>query len=88
MKSVHSGKVVYFNWMGGYGNTLILDHGEGYYSIYSHLQEALKAVGDMVMPEEIIGRAGQSGDVLKPTLHFEIRSHGKAQDPHAWLIRK
>ncbi|HPD21246.1 MAG: murein hydrolase activator EnvC family protein [Desulfomonilia bacterium] len=88
VKSVHSGKVVYFNWMGGYGNTLILDHGEGYYSIYSHLQEALKAVGDMVMPEEIIGRAGQSGDVLKPTLHFEIRSHGKAQDPHAWLIRK
>lgn len=88
VKSVHAGKVVYFNWMGGHGNTLILDHGEGYYSIYSHLQEALKTVGDMVVPKEAIGRAGQSGDVLKPTLHFEIRSHGKAQDPHAWLIRK
>ncbi len=88
VKSVHAGKVVYFNWMGGYGNTLILDHGEGYYSVYSHLQEALKVVGDMVVLQETIGRAGQSGDVLKPTLHFEIRSHGKAQDPHAWLMRK
>jgi septal ring factor EnvC (AmiA/AmiB activator) len=88
VKSIHAGKVVYFNWMGGYGNTLILDHGEGYYSVYSHLQEGLKAVGDMVVHQETIGRAGQSGDVLKPTLHFEIRSHGKAQDPHAWLIRK
>lgn len=88
VKSVHPGKVVYFNWMGGYGNTLILDHGEGYYSIYGHLQEALKAVGEMVVSQETIGRVGQSGDVLKPTLHFEIRSHGKAQDPHAWLLRQ
>ena len=88
VKSVHQGKVVYFNWMGGYGNTLILDHGEGYYSVYGHLQEALKAVGDTVSPQETIGRVGLSGDVLRPTLHFEIRSHGKAQDPYAWLSRQ
>jgi len=88
VRSIHPGKVVYFNWMAGYGNTLILDHGEGYYSVYGHLQEALKSVGETVVLQEIIGRVGLSGDVLRPTLHLEIRSHGKAQDPHVWLSRQ
>ncbi|MFY9399260.1 MAG: peptidoglycan DD-metalloendopeptidase family protein [Desulfomonilia bacterium] len=88
VRSVYPGTVVYVDWMGGYGNTVILDHGQGYYSVYAHLREALRSVGDKVGSRETIGRVGQSGDALKPTLHFEIRSGGKAQDPHAWLLRK
>ena len=87
VRSVHPGTVVYADWMGGYGNTLILDHGQGYYSVYAHLKEALRAVGEKVDFRETIGRVGQSGDVLTPTLHFEVRSGGKAQDPHVWLLR-
>ncbi len=88
VSSVFSGRVVYADWMGRYGNTVILDHGDGFYSIYGHLQNTLKKAGQSVSSQEVIGRIGQSGSIVKPTLHFEIRYHQKAQDPMLWLIRE
>lgn len=85
VRCVYQGTVVYANWMGKYGNTIILDHGDGFYSIYGHLQELTKSLGQSVSSQDVIARVGQSGNVLKPTLHFEIRFHQKAQDPTHWL---
>lgn len=85
VKSIFEGTVVYVNWMNRYGNTIIVDHGGGYYSIYGHLQKFVKSIGETVFANETIARVGQSGDVLRPTLHFELRFHDKPQDPDAWL---
>jgi murein hydrolase activator len=87
VKSVYPGTVVYANWMGKYGNTIILDHGDGFYTIYGYLQETLKSTGDKASAQEVIGRVGQSGSALKPALHFEVRFHQKALDPGQWLSR-
>ena len=88
VRSIYPGTVVYANWMGKYGNTVILDHGDGFYTIYGYLQDALKASGDKVAAREVIGRVGQSGSALKPALHFEVRFHQKALDPSRWLGRE
>ena len=88
VRSIYEGTVVFVNWMNGYGNTIIVDHGGGYYSVYGHLQKVDKAMGDTVSAKETIARVGQSGDVLRPTLHFELRFHDKPQDPHTWLVRE
>ena len=88
VKSIYEGSVVFVNWMNGYGNTIILDHGGGYYSVYGHLQKVVKSMGDKVSANETIARVGQSGDVLRPTLHFELRFHDKPQDPDTWLARE
>ncbi len=88
VRSVYAGKVVFYNWITMYGNTLIIDHGGGLYSVYGHIQKALKSTGDSVNAQEEVALVGQSGDVLKPTLHFEIRYRDKPQDPYKWLSRK
>lgn len=88
VRSIYEGTVVFVNWMNGYGNTIIVDHGGGYYSVYGHLQKIDKTMGDKVSAKETIARVGQSGDVLRPTLHFELRFHDKPQDPHTWLARE
>lgn len=87
VKTIHAGTVAYYNWMPKFGNTMIIDHGGGLFSVYGHLQKALKSTGDAVAAREDIALVGQSGDVLKPTLHFEIRFKEKAQDPVKWLSR-
>ena len=88
VRCIYPGTVVYANWMGKYGNTLILDHGDGFYTIYGYLRDGLKAPGDKVAAREVIGRVGQSGSALKPALHFEVRFHQKALDPSRWLGRE
>jgi len=88
VKSIYAGKVVFYSWITKYGNTLIIDHGGGLYSVYGHVQKALKSTGEPVSAREEVALVGQSGDVLKPTLHFEIRYRDKPQDPRKWLARK
>jgi septal ring factor EnvC (AmiA/AmiB activator) len=88
VKSVYAGRIVFYNWISTYGNTMIIDHGGGLYSVYGHIQKALKSTGDSVNAQEDVALVGQSGDVLKPTLHFEIRYRDKPQDPYKWLSRK
>ncbi len=88
VRCIFAGTVVYINWIEKYGNTVIIDHGDGYYSVYGHLQNTAKSVGQKMAPLEVIARVGQSGSVLKPTLHFEVRFHQKALDPMLWLIQE
>jgi septal ring factor EnvC (AmiA/AmiB activator) len=83
--SVAPGKVVYAGRFMGYGNLILLDHLDGYYSLYGHLSEMLVTVGDEVTKGRIIGRIGESGSLSGPLLHFELRKDGKPVDPLVYL---
>lgn len=87
-KSVHSGKVVFANWFKGYGQLVIINHGEGYHTLYANLSEIFLRTGDIIGKEDRIGRVGTSGLVDRPSLYFEIRYKGKPLDPSQWLIRR
>jgi len=83
--AVAPGKVVYAGRFMGYGNLILLDHLDGYYSLYGHLSEMLVNVGDEVTKGRIIGRIGESGSLSGPLLHFELRKDGKPVDPLVYL---
>jgi len=83
--SVCGGTVLYAEWFKGYGNMLIIDHGENYYTLYAHNEELFKSKGDFVEKGEVIATVGDSGSMIGPALHFEVRHHGKPQDPAVWL---
>ena len=85
VQAIHSGKVVFSNWLNGYGLLLIIDHGQGFMSLYAHNQSLLKAAGTLVSQGEAISAVGHSGGPKKDGLYFEIRQNGKAISPLAWL---
>lgn len=87
IRSVHHGRVVFADWLRGYGLVLILDHGQGYLSLYAHNQSLLREVGSWVNHNDIIATAGNSGGIEQSALYFEIRHKGNAQDPANWLKR-
>ncbi|MCT8988326.1 murein hydrolase activator EnvC family protein [Shewanella phaeophyticola] len=79
--AVASGKVIYADWLRGFGMVLVIDHGKGYMSLYGHAQTLLKQPGDMVKSGDSIALVGSSGGQSEPGLYFEIRNKGKAVDP-------
>lgn len=83
--AVCAGKVLYASWFKGYGNMIIIDHGNSYYTLYAHVEETFKAKGDAVETGEVIATVGDTGSMIGPNLHFEIRHHGKPVDPLKWL---
>jgi septal ring factor EnvC (AmiA/AmiB activator) len=83
--AVAPGKVVYADRFMGYGNLVLIDHLDGYYSLYGHLAEMLVDVGQEVAEGRILGRIGESGSLSGPMLHFELRKNGKPVDPLAYL---
>lgn len=83
--ALYNGKVVYSGWVNGFGNTIILDHGDHYYSLYAHNTEILKKSGENVDQGEIISRAGDTGSLRGPGLYFEIRHFSESLDPLPWL---
>jgi len=85
VKSVSSGTVAYAGLMGTYGNTVILEHGGGDYSVYGSLGEIEVRKGARVTKGQIVGTVGTSDPQLGPHLHFEIRRGGPAVDPTEWL---
>ncbi|MEH6471375.1 MAG: peptidoglycan DD-metalloendopeptidase family protein [Halopseudomonas sp.] len=87
VKAVHNGRVVFSDWMRGYGMLLILDHGDGYMSLYGHNQSLLKQVGDWVAASEQVATAGDSGGQSQTGLYFAIRYKGEPINPKAWLKR-
>jgi len=87
-KAVASGKVVYADWLKGYGNIIILDHGNGYYTLYAHAISLYKKKGDWVKAGEVLGKVGDMGSINGPTLYFELRHHTKPIDPFTWLRAK
>lgn len=84
--SVSDGVVLYADWFKGYGRLIVLDHGEGYYTVYAHAGEILVRVGDRVATGQTIGLVGTAGSVTGSQLYFEVRYQGGAQDPVAWLV--
>lgn len=83
--AVHQGKVLYSDWVKSMGLVLILDHGEGYMSLYAHAQALLKEVGDSVSQGETIALVGQSGGQSRPGLYFELRHKGEPVNPSKWF---
>lgn len=85
VNSIAAGKVLYSDWLRGFGLVSIIDHGEGYMSVYGHNQALLKQAGDEVRQGERIALVGRSGGQEYPNLYFEIRHKGKALNPTAWF---
>lgn len=85
VRPVAPGRVVYANWLNGFGNLLIVDHGENYLSIYAYNQSLLRHVGDRVGPQDTIARVGATGGQVEPGLYFEIRHNGTPVNPLIWL---
>ncbi len=85
IRSVSDGHVIYANWFKGFGNMMIVDHGDHYYTVYAHLEEVFKVKGDRVDEGEVIATVGDSGSMKGPALHFEVRHHGKPIDPLHWI---
>ncbi len=85
IRSVFSGKILYAEWLKGYGNLIIINHGNSYYTLYAHVEEFFKKKGELVAASEVIATAGDTGSIKGPCLHFEIRHHGKSLNPLKWL---
>ncbi len=79
------GEVIYTGSIKGYGQIIIIDHGGRTTTLYAHLSKILIDIGDKVKKGQIIGQVGDSGGVLSPRLHFEVRVEGKPTDPMNWL---
>jgi septal ring factor EnvC (AmiA/AmiB activator) len=84
VRAVFGGRVAFAGWFGGLGQLLILDHGDGYMSLYGHSEQLLVDVGDWVSRGQAIATAGDSGGLSEPGLYFEIRQNGRPQDPLLW----
>ncbi|HSB60758.1 MAG TPA: peptidoglycan DD-metalloendopeptidase family protein, partial [Vicinamibacteria bacterium] len=83
--AVHAGQVVYTGWFKGYGNLVILDHDNDYYTLYAHLADIVVKEGDDVRRGQRIGTVGDTGSLAGPRLYFEVRYQGKPVDPEQWL---
>lgn len=88
VRAIAGGQVVYADWMRGFGNLLIVDHGESYLSIYANNESLLKEPGDAVAPGEPIATTGSSGGNEETGLYFEMRHLGRAFDPLSWVKPK
>ena len=85
VRAVAQGRVVFANWMRGFGNLIIVDHGNDYLSIYGNNQALLKRVGDAVKGGDAIATAGNTGGNEESGLYFELRHLGRAFDPASWV---
>ncbi len=87
VSAIAHGRVAYADWLRGYGLLLIIDHGDGYMSLYAHNEALMRDVGDWVAPGERIALTGKSGGVGSASLYFELRQDGRPVDPAGWLVR-
>jgi septal ring factor EnvC (AmiA/AmiB activator) len=85
IQAVYRGKILYADWFKGFGNMIIIDHGNSYYTVYAHIEEVFKTTGDVVESGEVMATVGDTGSMTGPKLYFEVRHHGKPLDPMQWL---
>lgn len=85
VQAVFAGRVVFADWLRGFGQLIIVDHGHGYLTLYGHNQALLKERGDPVAQGEAIARIGDTGGQARPGLYFEIRHQGRPVDPLPWF---
>jgi len=88
VKSVATGRVVFADWLRGFGNLIIIDHGEGYMSLYGNNQSTLKKTGEIVRGGDVIALVGNTGGNESNGLYFELRKLSKPFDPLAWTLIK
>lgn len=87
VRAVADGRVVFADWLRGFGNLLILDHGNGYMSLYGNNESLLKSVGENTQAGENIASVGSTGGALESGVYFELRHEGKPFDPMKWIGR-
>lgn len=85
VRAVGNGRVAFADWLRGFGNLLILDHGEGYLSLYSNNESLYKQVGELVRAGDVIASVGNTGGHEEPGLYFELRRQGRPFDPLSWV---
>jgi len=88
VRAVAAGKVVFADWLRGFGNLLIIDHGKGYMSLYGNNETLYKQVGDTLRGGDVIAAAGNSGGNEDSGLYFELRHEGKPLDPAKWVATR
>ncbi|HEY5994220.1 MAG TPA: peptidoglycan DD-metalloendopeptidase family protein [Gallionellaceae bacterium] len=88
VKAVAAGKVVFADWLRGFGNLLIIDHGKGYMSLYGNNETLYKQVGDTLRGGDVIAASGSSGGNEDSGLYFELRHEGKPIDPAKWVAKR
>lgn len=87
-RAVQSGRVVFADWLRGFGLLTIVDHGNSFMTLYGQAEILTRAVGDSVAPGDVLGRVGRSGGSREAGVYFEIRERGQARDPSNWLTRR
>ena len=85
VRAVAPGRVAHAGWFKGYGNLVIVDHGDGYHTLVAHLDSMSTAMGEEVTAGTLLGTVGETGSLKGPYLYFEVRERGKPVDPRAWL---
>ena len=85
VRAVAAGRVVFADWLKGYGLLVIIDHGEGWMSLYAYNDALLTNAGDSIQAGEGVAAVGNSGGQGRPALYFEMRRNGQPQNPGAWL---
>ena len=86
--AVAAGRVVFADWLRGFGNLAIVDHGEGFLSVYGNNESVLAAVGARVAAGEVIATVGSTGGASEPGLYFELRHQGRPFDPLRWIAAR
>jgi len=85
VRAVAPGRVAHAGWFKGYGNLVIVDHGDGFHTLVAHLASMSTAMGEEVEAGALLGTVGDTGSMKGAYLYFEIREHGRPVDPAAWL---
>ena len=88
VRAVYHGRVVFADWLAGLGLLVIVDHGDGYMTLYGYNETTLKSTGDWVAPGDVIATVGDSGGQARAGLYFEIRQGAKPVNPKAWITRQ
>jgi septal ring factor EnvC (AmiA/AmiB activator) len=86
--AVAAGKVVFADWMRGFGNLVIIEHGDGYMTVYGNNEAVFKNTGDDVQAGDVVASVGTSGGQEESGLYFEIRYRGQPQDPARWVASR
>jgi septal ring factor EnvC (AmiA/AmiB activator) len=86
--AIANGRVAFADWLPGLGLLIIVDHGDGYLSLYGHNDTLRKSAGDWVRPGDVLATVGDTGGQSRPALYFEIRRGKTPQDPHPWFQQK
>jgi septal ring factor EnvC (AmiA/AmiB activator) len=87
VRAVYHGRIVFADWLSGMGLLVIVDHGEGFMTLYGYNETLLKATGDWVAPGDVIATVGDSGGQAQSGLYFEIRQGTKPVNPRRWITR-